>query len=559
LQLQDLEADTELFVFEELAPVDEEEKGDNDKAGGEDHDSLPVGLAVEEVGQVGAGVFTGKHQHAIRDEAAEKKRGEDVPRADAGHGDGGEQRGRGKRREGVEKNENRGRPLCFGEFVSNVAKVRVLAAIHERGRDARNVTGKNVTPDRGTEDADADGEPWVQLKFYQQHDQNDPGRRREDGDGVDRKRREKDEQVGPHLWKLDTGYRIPERRSGQINVAGNSRRDRQNEAGMKRWFTGMLLIGSTAIAAPVNPVALQKAAAYSSSMGGTSFLAVQNGQTLLERNANEPHKIYSGTKAFWCLAALAAAEDGLLSLDEPVGQTIPAWRNDPRKARVTIRQLLDFSAGLEPVNSLHNDNPGDRDAIAIRAPILASPGSTFMYGPAALQVFHAVLKEKLQGESPTRYLERRVLRRMGLGSQRYLADSAGNPLLAAGWLLSARQWAKMGEVALNGGAPVVSAGSMAQCWRGSGANRAFSLGWWNNRNAPGGHEFDIEAMLVPRWHRQSWGGAVLCRNAPSDVVACIGSGYQRLYVIPSMNLVVVRNGSGRRFSDGTFLRLLVGR
>jgi CubicO group peptidase (beta-lactamase class C family) len=328
---------------------------------------------------------------------------------------------------------------------------------------------------------------------------------------------------------------------------------------MRKWPWLLLVLAETALAAPINPNALRAAASYSQSAGGTSFLAIQNGQTLLEQNANEGHKIYSGTKAFWCLAALAAAEDGLVSLDETVSNTIPAWRSDPRKARITIRQLLDFSAGLEPVNRLHNENPGDRDAIAIRAPIVGSPGSSFLYGPAALQVFHAVLKEKLRGESPTRYLERRVLRRMGLGSQRYLTDSAGNPLLAAGWILSARQWAKMGEVALSGGAPVVSAGSMAQCWRGSGANRAYSLGWWNNRNAPGGREFDIEAMLVPKWHKQSWGGTVLCRAAPSDVAACIGSGYQRLYVIPSMNLVVVRNGSGRRFSDAQFLRLLVGR
>jgi CubicO group peptidase (beta-lactamase class C family) len=279
----------------------------------------------------------------------------------------------------------------------------------------------------------------------------------------------------------------------------------------------------------------------------------------LEQSANKAHKIYSGTKAFWGLAALAAAEDGLLSLDERVAETIPAWAADSRKARVTIRQLLDFSSGLGPVFRLHNNDPGDRDSIAINAPMVANPGGAFIYGPSSLQVFHAVLKEKLRGESPTNYLERRVLRRLGLGSQRYLKDRAGNPLLASGWLLSARQWAKVGEVAVKGGAPIVSAGSMAQCWRGSGPNRAFALGWWNNRQAPGGREFDIESMLVPKWHRQSWGGAVLCRDAPSDLVACIGSGNQRLYAIPSMNLVVVRQGSSGRFSDGRFLRLVMGK
>jgi CubicO group peptidase (beta-lactamase class C family) len=332
------------------------------------------------------------------------------------------------------------------------------------------------------------------------------------------------------------------------------------KSGMTKWFLAMWMVGSTAFAAaPVNANAIQAAAAYSRRAGGTSFLALQNGQTVFELNANEPHKIYSGTKAFWCLAGLAAAEDKLLSLDEEVSNTIEAWKNDPRKARITIRQLLDFSAGLEPVNSLHNDNPGDRDAIAIRAPIVGHPGGTFIYGPAALQVFHAVLKQKLNGESPTRYLERRVLGPLGLRSQRYLTDRAGNPLLAAGWILSARQWSKMGELVLRGGAPVVSASSLGQCWRGSGANAAFSLGWWNNKNAPRGSEFDIEERLVPKWQRQSWEGTVLCNAAPADVVACIGSGYQRLYVIPSMGLIVVRNGSGGRFSDSQFLRLLLGR
>jgi CubicO group peptidase (beta-lactamase class C family) len=330
---------------------------------------------------------------------------------------------------------------------------------------------------------------------------------------------------------------------------------------MRKWMplALVILVAVRAAAAGVSPATARAAAAYSASQGGVSFLVIQQGQTLFEQNAGQPRKIYSGTKAFWGLAALAAAEDGLLNLDENVSATVPSWRTDARKARVTIRQLLDFSCGLDPVFYLHNDNPGDRDRIAIGAPIVASPGSSFIYGPSALQVFHFVLKQKLHGESPTHYLERRVLSRLGLGSQRYLADSAGNPLLAAGWLLTAHQWARLGQLVLSGGAPVVTSGSLAQCWRGSSANRAFSIGWWNNRAAPGGREFDFEEMLVPKWPRQNWSGAVLCRSAPSDLVACVGSGYQRLYVIPSMGLVAVRQGGGGRFSDARFLRLLLGK
>src|SRR6266513_320599 len=297
-----------------------------------------------------------------------------------------------------------------------------------------------------------------------------------------------------------------------------------------------LVNAATAISS-LDPAAVSAAAEYSARHRGVSFLAIQDGRTLLEQNGKTPHRIYSGTKAFWDLAALAAAEDGLLNLDERVVGTLTSWRSDPRKAQVTIRQLLDFDSGLEPQFFLHETQSGDRDASAMRARMVAEPGRAFIYGPAALQVFHQALKEKLRGDSPTHYLERRVLHRLGLGSQRYLTDRAGNPLLASGWLLSARQWAKLGEVALNGGAPIVSASSMSQCWRGSGVNPAFSLGWWNNRRAPGGREFDIESALIPKWQRQSWGGTVLCRNTPGDLVACIGSGYQGLYVIPEMNLV----------------------
>lgn len=316
--------------------------------------------------------------------------------------------------------------------------------------------------------------------------------------------------------------------------------------------------------ANLDPVAVRKAAKYSAEHRGTAFLVIQHGKTVLEQypgkiDPETPQRIYSGTKAFWNLAALAAVEDRILDLDERVADTIGSWRDEPRKSRVTIRQLLDFSSGLAPGFNLQVNEYGNRDRDALRLPMVAEPGKAFIYGPGALQVFHQVLKEKLRGKTPTEFLERRVLKRMQLGPQRYLDDSTGHPLLAAGFALTARQWARLGKLALAKGKPVVKPKTFAQSWRGSPANRAFSLGWWNNRAAPRGREFDIEEMLAPKWSRQSWADACLCRDAPPDLVACIGSGYQRLYVIPSLDLVIVRQGAGGKFSDGRFLRLLLGK
>src|SRR5712691_10751717 len=66
-------------------------------------------------------------------------------------------------------------------------------------------------------------------------------------------------------------------------------------------------------AANLDPVNVRKAAEYSAEHRGTSFLAVQSGKILLEQypghaTAETPQRIYSGTKAFWNLAALAAAD-----------------------------------------------------------------------------------------------------------------------------------------------------------------------------------------------------------------------------------------------------------
>jgi CubicO group peptidase (beta-lactamase class C family) len=320
----------------------------------------------------------------------------------------------------------------------------------------------------------------------------------------------------------------------------------------------------------VSPVAdrIRLAAEYSAANRGKSLLVLQHGRVLHEEYpngfvANEAHKIYSGTKAFWCLAALAAEEEGILRLKHRAADTIKEWEGDRLKSRITIRQLLDFSSGLDPFFELHEDGIKDRDLLAVNRNLAAEPGSAFIYGPCSLQVFHEILKRKLapRGETPTHYLERRVLQPLGLGPQRYVADAAGNPLLAAGFLLSARQWAQMGLAVLNESNHVAPPEAIADgSHEGSRVNAAFGLGFWNNSAARrgGAWEVDVEAMLHEKWPLQRWRNACLSRHAPSDLVASIGSGSQRLYVAPSQGLVIVRQGKDSSYSDARFLGLLFG-
>jgi CubicO group peptidase (beta-lactamase class C family) len=321
-------------------------------------------------------------------------------------------------------------------------------------------------------------------------------------------------------------------------------------------------------ASAVDGIALENAKKYSSSHHGFSLLVIQNNRTILEHYpgghaGNEITSIYSGTKGFWCVAAAAAAQDGILDLDEHVQDTISEWRSDPRKERIRIRDLLHFTAGIEPVFSLHGKSISDRNGYSIKLAPARPPGDAFMYGPSQLQIFSEVLRRKLASRhlTPEQYLERRILRPLGIAGVDFREDKKGNPLLASGFKLDARQWAQLGKLILNDGKigrrQLVRADLLKECFRGTRANPMFGMGFWLNREAPDGREIDVERMLDVPWERQSWRDGCLSNAAPPDTIAAIGSGFQRMYIVPSQNLIIVRQArNDPAFSDARFLELV---
>jgi len=310
------------------------------------------------------------------------------------------------------------------------------------------------------------------------------------------------------------------------------------------------------------------AAKYSESKRGVSMLVMQNGRTIFEHYANGGSAggrwpIFSGTKSFWGMAALAAAHDGLLRLDDLVADTITEWKSGPRKSRITIRQLLNQTDGIEGASFLQRASIRDRNTMAIRLPTLAEPGASFIYGPSHLQIFSELLRRKLGGRSTIAYFEGHVSDRLGLGRLNYKKDARGNPLPATGFELTAREWARLGELILGNGnyrwRQIVPANLLREALAGSQANPSYGLTFWLNSQAANGREADLERMLDLPWQNVQWNSVCICKDAPSDMVVALGSGYQRLFIIPSMKAIIVRQGSNAKFSDAHFLRLALGR
>jgi len=298
------------------------------------------------------------------------------------------------------------------------------------------------------------------------------------------------------------------------------------------------------------------------------MLVMQNSRTIFEHYANGGSAggrwpIFSGTKSFWGIAALATVRDGLFRLDDLVSDTITEWKNDPRKSQITIRQLLSQTDGIEGASFLQRASIRDRNAMAIRLPVVAEPGTAFIYGPSHLQIFSELLRRKLGGGNTIAYFQKHVSDRLGLGRLNYKKDSRGNPLPATGFELTAREWARLGELVLgNGkyrGRQIVSATLLREVLSGSQANPSYGLTFWLNQHALGGREEDFERMLDLPWQAAQWTDVCISKDAPADMVVALGSHYQRLFIIPSLKAIIVRQGSESKFSDARFLRLVLGR
>src|SRR5262249_18762625 len=180
-----------------------------------------------------------------------------------------------------------------------------------------------------------------------------------------------------------------------------------------------LLATSVSAHAEISPADCARAAKYSESRRGSSMLVMQNGRTIFEHYANGGSAggrwpIFSGTKSFWGIAALAAVHDGLFKLDDLVSDTITEWKGDPRKSRITIRPLLNQTDGIEGASRLQRASIRDRNAMAIGLPTLAEPDAAFIYGPSHLQIFSELLRRKLGGPGTVAYFERHVSDRLGL-------------------------------------------------------------------------------------------------------------------------------------------------
>jgi CubicO group peptidase (beta-lactamase class C family) len=331
-------------------------------------------------------------------------------------------------------------------------------------------------------------------------------------------------------------------------------------------FSIVVLLASCAVnTEPVAPseARLQAAAAYSKACGGQTMVVLFNGKRVFEQYDNggavdKLQGLVSGVKSFVGVAAIAAVEDGLIRLDGPASENIPEWRDDPAKAKITYRQLLNMTSGMAPL-----DRSGAAKAAPWPAwkeiaqlPMAARPGERFQYGAYQLNTFAYALERELGGETFEEYLKRRILEPIDVKLQWRLRCADGHPQVGGGGYMLARDWAAFGEFVRRmgnwQGKQIVDGRLLAECFQGSGPNPAYGLTWWLKKRVPGASVSEIPILS------QEWGAVANSDWLAGDLAAGFGGGKQRLFVVPSLGLVIVRQGSqSQGFADIEFLGLLL--
>lgn len=300
------------------------------------------------------------------------------------------------------------------------------------------------------------------------------------------------------------------------------------------------------------------AAEYSRENRGVSMLVMKGDKVVFEDAALDfvrgmPWMLASGTKSFVGVMCAAAIDDKLITgYDEKVADTITEWKGDPRRSRVTIRQLLSLTSGVDVGQIAIVPTFSE----SIGSPARYDPGTHFEYGPVPFQIFGEVMTRKLKSKDETvkTYLRRRILDPIGMNIS-YWRSFGDQPLLPQGLMLRASEWAKFGLLLKNhgkwNGKQIVSAKLLDELVIGSKTNPAYGMTFWLNADGIGpsggsrpGISGDIGTKKI---------------SETLDVYMAAGAGNQRLYIIPSRDLVVVRFGVFGGFDDREFIsRLLTG-
>ncbi len=233
-------------------------------------------------------------------------------------------------------------------------------------------------------------------------------------------------------------------------------------------------------------------------------------------------------------------KDHKLTVSDPA--PVPEWKNDERH-RITLDNLLHMTSGLDWTEDYFDNSDvtrmlyvfGDMYRYAIGRPAAVPPDSVWYYSSGTTNIISGILRHSFPSDRDYYlYPYRQLFYRTGMLHTLMEADASGTFVGSSYSYATARDWARFGLLYLHDG---IFAG-----------DTLFPTGWvaYTQLTAPhSGGEYGAQWWLNKDHNLP---------DVPEDAFLCDGFQGQRVFVVPSRDLVVVRLGwSMKHFDMNRFL------
>ncbi|MDP2385179.1 MAG: serine hydrolase [Bacteroidota bacterium] len=269
---------------------------------------------------------------------------------------------------------------------------------------------------------------------------------------------------------------------------------------------------------------------YVGNTNAKAFIILKGGKIALEQ--------YYGTFTmdslwFWASAGKSLAsvmigkaqQDGILNINDSTSHYLGAgWTSctSAQEGAITLKDQLQMTTGL-------NDNVPNQDCTVDTCLIyLSDAGTRWAYHNAPYHLLHDVI-EQASGLTLQQYTNQKIKTPTGMGSG-FWFDHV--------YYSKPRDMARFGLLcAANGnwnGTPVLSDPTYLNDMKNTSNPHNLSYGylWWLNGKS---------SFMVPQTQFVFTGS--LIPNAPADMYCALGKYDQKIYIVPSLDIVVVRMGN----------------
>jgi CubicO group peptidase (beta-lactamase class C family) len=279
-----------------------------------------------------------------------------------------------------------------------------------------------------------------------------------------------------------------------------------------------------------NQSAVQPLLTYLEQKNTKSFIILVNGRIVMENYFNghsttTPWYWASAGKTLTATVTGIAQDEGLLNINNKVSDYIgTGWTSAPlaKENLITCKNLLSMNSGL-------NDALSD-DVSPTNLQYVADAGTRWAYHNVYVKLQDVVATAS--GQSWTNYFNTKLRDKIGMTGGAWINTGDG---LSVYWSTT-RNMARFGLLSLNkgkwNGTTIVNENYFNQATTTSQSiNQAYGYLWWLNGKT---------SYHLPQSQLQFPGSII--PSGPNDMFMALGKNDQKIYVIPSMKMVVIRMG-----------------